>query len=61
MPTRMMHTPSDLNDQEKSVEIRKRILKLRWIGEEAEAERLCAVLSQTAQDHVVLNASPATD
>jgi hypothetical protein len=57
----MMHTPSDLNDQEKSVEIRKRILKLRWIGEEAEAERLCAVLSQTAQDHVVLNASPATD
>jgi hypothetical protein len=61
MPTRMTHTRSDLDDQETSVEIRKRILKLRWIGEEAEAERLCAVLSQTAQDHVVLNASPPTD
>jgi len=44
-----------------AVEFRHRILKLRWIGEESEAERLCAMLSQTAQDHIVVDEPLLTD
>lgn len=63
MQTGMMQTHGDspLDDRNTPVELRKRILKLRWIGEEDEAERLCALLSQTAQDHIVLDEPLLTD
>ena len=60
--TRMMRTHPDLpmDDREIGVHLCKRILKLRWIGEDREAEKLCARLSQTAQDHIVVD-EPLTD
>lgn len=63
MQTSMMQTHENLplDDRTTPVELRKRILKLRWIGEETEAERLCALLSQTAQDHIVIDEPLLTD
>jgi hypothetical protein len=61
MQSSMMHTQSDIDQRTCPVELRKRILKLRWIGEETEAERLCAILGQAAHDHIVVDELPMTD
>ena len=63
MPNRMIETDLKLPAEEcrNAVEFRHRILKLRWIGEDSEAERLCTMLSQTAQDHIVVEEQLFTD
>jgi hypothetical protein len=61
MQSRTVQMHPGLDDRNTPVELRKRILKLRWIGEETEAERLCALLSQTAQDHIVVDEPLPTD
>jgi hypothetical protein len=47
--------------QPEPAEIKKLILKLRWIGHDSEAERLCAVLDKTQQQEIMLDSPPVTD
>lgn len=42
-------------------ELRKLILKLRWIGQEREADRLCRVLSRTASGKTCIELPLVTD
>ena len=46
---------------DRRVELRKRIIKLRWIGREDDAERLCARLSEIAPDEVLAGETVNTD
>jgi hypothetical protein len=52
-----MNLPLSKERESDAVEIRKLILKLRWIGHESEAERLCAVLA-TKEPTQVLPGEP---
>lgn len=61
MQSSIVRTQSDIEERCCPVELKKRILKLRWIGEETEAERLCEILGQTAHDHIVVDEPPMTD
>lgn len=42
-------------------ELRKRILHLRWMGLEDEAERLCTLLARTAVPNIILIGPQDTD
>jgi hypothetical protein len=48
------------NEPERAA-LRKRIIKLRWIGREDEAERLCAHMSDRARDAVWAGEPAHTD
>ncbi len=43
------------------VELKHLILKLRWIGDDAEAERLRQILGRTAPGQICIEERPATD
>lgn len=43
------------------VELKHLILKLRWIGHEAEADHLRKILGRTAPEQVCIEAPQATD
>lgn len=54
--------PPTLTDSDRdAVELRKLILKLRWIGHEIEAERLCAALVKKSPAEIGVEQPLLTD
>ena len=53
--------PTFIDGKGEAVELRKLILKLRWIGHEGEAERLCAVLGRRAPGQICVEQPLVTD
>ena len=58
-----MHTPASQFQTNRTdpADLRKLVLKLRWIGHENEAEELCAELGRSAQDIVCVDELRVTD
>jgi hypothetical protein len=53
--------PSHADAPRDSDQLKKMILKLRWIGQEAEAERLSVTLGARAPGHICVEQPLATD
>ena len=53
--------PRPAHDAPTNAEMRKRIIKLRWIGREDEAEKLCAQLGDSARQTVWAGEPSHTD
>ncbi len=53
--------PRFVDVDREAAELRKLILKLRWIGHETEADRLCAALVKKAPDQICVEQPLLTD